>query len=848
VTPRSYQLTLLVERITPWLVLMILAFFTYARFFVVPYSGFEFSDGRVLFVFDTDRQAELLQTGDRLLRVDSVWWEDFQYDFRKTILDGYKTGQPMSILVERGGEQVHVNWVYTGPTREQIMFRLSEHWWLPYIFWFAGLTTLLYIRPKDIRWQTLIALYFLTAIWFTAGSGNAHWHIWGSPDVFFTAVLLSLPVYLHFHWVFPHPLLKLPSLFWKLLYAGTVLLVILGWFELLPLSIFRIVFILLPAGSVFLLILHAIFQKTYRALVFLLAAGIAIVLIPPVLFGFIDDVLVNTNLRASSFIALPAFPAAYFFAIYWLQNKQSEQQVKRLFGLYVLVILVSTLIVLLFAYYEFRLNISSDYLFHSIPSILLSFFVGLISILPFMIIPANPRLAASPSSRSESLELRSNRLFSFYLFFSLLGLVLTTLVVLSLAILPPSRDSSIAVAMTAAVLAIVTTSLGFEPFQRSVERRLLGITLAPTQLLETYSASITTSLDVPRLTHLLRDQLLPSLFVFQSALLRLDESKHLSPLYLSGVGAADLPLDPGVLDFLRASGSSGPISSFYKHTGSGDWIRIAFPLRIRDKLVGLWLLGRRDPDDYYAPSELSVLKSIANQTAVALANIQQAELLRDLYQANIERQESGDSALALFLHDEVLNSLAQLLDQIDPGYVTPRVQQIYNQITSSLRQTIQGLHPTMLAYGLSIGLEDLVDDLAERAGENFHIELQVSGNNNRYDPRVEQHLYRIVQQACENALRHARAKTLRICGRIDPDEVFLEVVDDGVGFPASELEAFSSLIARRHFGLFGIYQRAGFIGAQVGITSAPGAGTRVSVSWSPENLTANGGRSPIALP
>jgi GAF domain-containing protein len=85
-----------------------------------------------------------------------------------------------------------------------------------------------------------------------------------------------------------------------------------------------------------------------------------------------------------------------------------------------------------------------------------------------------------------------------------------------------------------------------------------------------------------------------------------------------------------------------------------------YSARIGGKLIGIWLLGRRDPDDFYAQSEISVLQTISNQTAIALNNIAHAELLHALYQADIERQEKERAALARGLHDEVLNQLAVL--------------------------------------------------------------------------------------------------------------------------------------------------------------------------------------------
>ena len=816
------------------MVLAILAIFTYARFFVVPYAGFEFSLDTVIQVFDLEMQRELLVPGDRLVQVGSLLWEDFLSDFWRTVFQGFQAGESIPILVDRDGQHVLVNWIFTGPTREQVLVRLNENWWLSYIFWIAGMATLLYIRPKDIRWFLLIAQNFVTAIWMAAGNGNSHWHVWGSSIVLYSAVILSLPVYLQFHWVFPYPLGNLPRPLWWLLYTGAVFLVVLGWFNRAYYSIFTIALVLLPVGSIILLILHAILQDTSRRLVSLLAIGITIVLIPPVLLSFVDFIAAP-NLWTSAYVAAPAFPAAYFFAIYMLQYKELENRAKRVFILYILAILSSAVFLGITVYLEIWLGYSQPNLFSSVPSILFSFFIGLISVLPFLVLPTIKKQTYPSSSSTAQLELRSNRLVALYLYFPLLGLLLSTMVVLLLSILPYSPETGMIVGVIAVVLAMLATIIGFQPFQRAIEGRLLGIPRPPTHLLETYSASITTSIDQTHLAHLLRDELLPSLLVRQSALLRVENGQIVTPLYLSGVEATDLPTTDQVSELLGDNGSHGPFSLNDQKDGNRSWVRVTFPLRIRDELIGLWLLGRRDPDDLYPQSELPVLRSIANQTAVALANIQQSEVLRSLYQANIERQEAGDSMLALFLHDEVLSSLTNLMDQIDPATLTPRIQQIYTRISGNLRQTVQGLRPTLLTYGLRIGLEDLVDDLAERSSEAIHIELQVPETATRYDPRVEQHLYRIVQQACENTLRHAKAHNLLICGQIEPGGVILEVVDDGIGFSVDEKTDVGNQLAGRHYGLFGMYQRAGFIGAKIHIESAPGKGTRVSVSWSLKN-------------
>jgi signal transduction histidine kinase len=85
---------------------------------------------------------------------------------------------------------------------------------------------------------------------------------------------------------------------------------------------------------------------------------------------------------------------------------------------------------------------------------------------------------------------------------------------------------------------------------------------------------------------------------------------------------------------------------------------------------------------------------------------------------------------------------------------------------------------------------------------------------------------RIVRELAVNAVRHGGAKSVAIEGRIDGDMLVLSVSDDGCGFdPAS-----APGIDQGHFGLQGIRERADMFGGTVSIDSAPGRGTRATVS------------------
>jgi two-component system NarL family sensor kinase len=253
------------------------------------------------------------------------------------------------------------------------------------------------------------------------------------------------------------------------------------------------------------------------------------------------------------------------------------------------------------------------------------------------------------------------------------------------------------------------------------------------------------------------------------------------------------------------------------------------PVEFDGKLIGLWLLGRHDPDDHYSQAEIQLLQTLSHYIAIALGHLRQTQRLHALIQSNVSRHETERARLARDLHDQVLNGLAALT--IGAGNTSPQLQQALQAYMERLRQMIGELRPPVLDYGLSTGLEGLADELADRAAGSPIVLINVWSDHARYTEEVQQQTYRIVQQAGENALRHAHATTLRIDGRLDQDLIDLTVEDDGIGFPAGERMDMSGLLGQGRYGLAGMLERAALIGAEVRIQSAPGSGTRVRVVW-----------------
>ncbi|MBX3001797.1 MAG: hypothetical protein KF893_24950 [Caldilineaceae bacterium] len=88
-----------------------------------------------------------------------------------------------------------------------------------------------------------------------------------------------------------------------------------------------------------------------------------------------------------------------------------------------------------------------------------------------------------------------------------------------------------------------------------------------------------------------------------------------------------------------------------------------------------------------------------------------------------------------------------------------------------------------------------------------------------------------MQNACENAIRHAQASQITVSGRLLADQIELCVEDNGIGFDNAEFPDFARLLAQRHFGLVSMVERAAIIGAELHIHSHGDSGTRVHLTW-----------------
>ena len=136
--------------------------------------------------------------------------------------------------------------------------------------------------------------------------------------------------------------------------------------------------------------------------------------------------------------------------------------------------------------------------------------------------------------------------------------------------------------------------------------------------------------------------------------------------------------------------------------------------------------------------------------------------------------------------------------------------------------------PRCYNCGLWLAHEEYIDELSIRLEITTKVLLEIPHSDIQYDPKNEELFYRIVQQACENALHHANGDSIRIYGKQEQDFIKITIEDNGIGIKMTEVD-FISLLKSKNFGLASTYERAAVINANLLIRSTPGLGTRITV-------------------
>ena len=244
----------------------------------------------------------------------------------------------------------------------------------------------------------------------------------------------------------------------------------------------------------------------------------------------------------------------------------------------------------------------------------------------------------------------------------------------------------------------------------------------------------------------------------------------------------------------------------------------------------------------WAKDEVGELSASFNQMVEALAGAyreleQKEEVRRQLLEKLIAAQEEERKRLSLELHDEMGQALSSTLLGLTALENHPcaegfrdRIRELKGiviQALESIHNLSVELRPRALDdLGLVTALEHFLSDCSRRHG--LRIDFQTVGiDNDRFPSYIETALYRIIQEAISNVVRHAEASAVSVLLEKRAGSVVAVVEDDGKGFDPEEV--FNLGDERSHLGLWGMKERASMVGGTLIVESAPGEGTTIFV-------------------
>jgi signal transduction histidine kinase len=125
----------------------------------------------------------------------------------------------------------------------------------------------------------------------------------------------------------------------------------------------------------------------------------------------------------------------------------------------------------------------------------------------------------------------------------------------------------------------------------------------------------------------------------------------------------------------------------------------------------------------------------------------------------------------------------------------------------------------------------MVDQIGEASSTHFALELD--NIDNLLAPDLEINLYRIVQEALNNVIKHAQATQVMVVAKRELRRMTISILDNGRGFDPHQAQAErSKQRSKATLGLVGMAERAKLLAGQIQIQSAPGTGTRVTFTVS----------------
>jgi signal transduction histidine kinase len=337
-----------------------------------------------------------------------------------------------------------------------------------------------------------------------------------------------------------------------------------------------------------------------------------------------------------------------------------------------------------------------------------------------------------------------------------------------------------------------------------------------------------------------------------SLLVLLDEEGTLRVAAAAGQAGAnlvgvELPLEGTLAGSVLGTGTSERVDELSGRVGHGlDAVvgdaqsAVVVPLGFRGKGRGVLVaLDRTQDGPAFDADDEHLLTSFGASAAIAIATAQSVEAER--LRHSIRASEQERRRWARELHDETLQDLGAMKMGLEtaraagrPELLDQSVERAVDQLDLTIRglqSLITELRPAALdELGIRPALEALVQRTRATSGIDVELRMDLARINDeiQLEPELATTVYRLVQEALTNAVKHANADRVSVEILEAGPDLTVTVRDDGSGFGRENREDGG-------FGLIGMDERVSLVGGRLEIESVPGEGTTVR-AWLPARL------------
>ena len=310
-----------------------------------------------------------------------------------------------------------------------------------------------------------------------------------------------------------------------------------------------------------------------------------------------------------------------------------------------------------------------------------------------------------------------------------------------------------------------------------------------------------------------------------------------------------IPLDRGIAGWVASNGIGQIVNDVEQDPRWFDGVSrdvdfvtrslICAPMKASDRVVGVMQVLNKRSGEPFAEHDLRLLTTLASQAAIAVDN---ARLVRNLQRERdrlLAKEAEVRAAIARDLHDGPTQSIAAIAMNIEfikrllramPERVPDELDvlaELVHKTSYDIRTLLFELRPLGLeTQGLLETLQQYVQRFRDPSGMT-RLRLEAPASLPRLPVEIEGAIFMIIQEAVNNARKHANAPEITIYLYQEEGQLVASVRDRGRGFNLAAVE--SGYNSRGSLGLLNMRERANLIGAESRIRSAEGEGTTVEL-------------------